>query len=234
MGRGVPERAAAVAGDPRARLPRLAQAGLALGAGAPPGRGTHDPAALPAAGRRGHGTDHTARRPSPVRPATRLPLVRAPTDLSANEQRLLACLQAACPDAATAYPLRQRFVRLVREQRDELLEPWFAAAMGSAVPDLRSFAVALQEEAAALRAALTLPWGTGPVEGRITRLKLLKRQGYGRSSLETLRRRMLYAVWRRARPARKLRKSPENGAGGDRPGASHAAVKVSAATSMPT
>ena len=53
-------------------------------------------------------------------------------------------------------------------------------------PDLRSFAAALREEDAALRAALRLPWNTSPVAGHITRPTLLKRQGYGRAGLDTL------------------------------------------------
>ncbi|MDP9371673.1 MAG: ISL3 family transposase [Chloroflexota bacterium] len=134
----------------------------------------------------------TGRRPSARRLAWLL--VRAPADLSPGERSLLARLQAACPNAATAYPLLQEFVRLVRERREELLEPWFAATMDSSIPDLRSFAVALHEDVAALRAALQLPWSTSPVEGHITRLKLLKRQGYGRTGLDTLRCRMLSAA----------------------------------------
>jgi transposase len=132
------------------------------------------------------------RRPSARRLAWLL--VRTPTDLSASEQGLLSRLHAACPDAAAAYALLQEFVRPVRERCDEPLEGWFEAATASAVPDLRSFAVALREDAPALRAALQLPWSTSPVEGHITRLKLLKRQGYGRSGLDTLRCRMLYAA----------------------------------------
>ncbi len=133
-----------------------------------------------------------ARRPSIRRLAWLL--VREPTGLDPCAQRLLTDLQRACPDAATAYPLLQDFVRLVREQHEASLEPWFMAALDSPIPDLRSFAVALHADVAALRAALQLPWSTSPVEGHITRLKLLKRQGYGRSSLETLRGQMLFAA----------------------------------------
>jgi len=46
---------------------------------------------------------------------------------------------------------------------------------------------------AALEAALTTPWSTGPVEGHVHRVKLLKRQHYGRASLALLRRRVLAA-----------------------------------------
>lgn len=85
-------------------------------------------------------------------------------------------------------------MRLVRERCDEPLEGWFEAATARGVPALRSFAAALREDAPALRAAPRLPWSTSPVEGHITRLKLLKRQGYGRAGLDTFRCRMRYAA----------------------------------------
>jgi transposase len=62
------------------------------------------------------------------------------------------------------------------------------------VPDLVTFAEGLRRERAELLAALELPWRTGPVEGQITRLKLLKRQGYGRCGLDTLKRRLLHVA----------------------------------------
>jgi transposase len=52
----------------------------------------------------------------------------------------------------------------------------------------------VQRERPDVLAALTLPWSTGPVEGQITRLKLIERQGYGRCSLDTLNRRFLHAA----------------------------------------
>ena len=54
-----------------------------------------------------------------------------------------------------------------------------------------TFADGLRRERSELLAALSLPWSTGPVEGHITRLKLIKRQGYGRAGLDTLKRRFL-------------------------------------------
>jgi len=41
------------------------------------------------------------------------------------------------------------------------------------------------------QAGLTLPWSTGPVEGQINRLKMLKRQMYGRANIDLLRQRVL-------------------------------------------
>jgi len=52
----------------------------------------------------------------------------------------------------------------------------------------------LERELSAVQAALTEPWSTGQVEGQITRLKLLKRQMYGRANLDLLRLRMVHAA----------------------------------------
>jgi transposase len=61
------------------------------------------------------------------------------------------------------------------------------------VADLETFAVGLQKELTAIKAALTLPYSSGPVEGQINRLKLIKRSMYNRGSFALLRRRVLYA-----------------------------------------
>ena len=59
---------------------------------------------------------------------------------------------------------------------------------------LHHFAVQLQRDEAAVRAALTLPWSTGPMEGDIHRLKLIKRQMQGHAKLDLLRIRVLHAA----------------------------------------
>ena len=45
-----------------------------------------------------------------------------------------------------------------------------------------------------MKAGLTLSWSTGPVEGQINRLKMLKRQMFGRANIDLLRLRVLYAM----------------------------------------
>jgi transposase len=45
-----------------------------------------------------------------------------------------------------------------------------------------------------VHAALELPYSNGPTEGHVTRLKLLKRQMYGRAKLDLLRQRVLHAA----------------------------------------
>jgi len=93
-----------------------------------------------------------------------------------------------------AYTLSQAFLALVRERRGDALAAWMTEASASGIEALARFAQGLQEDLAAVTAGLTLPWSTGPVEGHSNRLKLLKRQGYGRADVGLLRQRVLQAA----------------------------------------
>jgi transposase len=120
-------------------------------------------------------------------------LLRRPEDATDEEEKKRQLLCTLCPDAATAYPLAQRFGQMIRGRQVEELDAWLAEAEASDVPELRSFAMGLRRDYAAVRAALELPWSTGPVEGQINRVKMLKRQTYGRAKFDLLRRRVLLA-----------------------------------------
>ncbi len=72
------------------------------------------------------------------------------------------------------------------------LDIWLSAAPTSPFRELRGSAIHLRQDHAAVRAALSLPGSNGQTEGQITRLKLLKRQMYGRANLELLKRRFLH------------------------------------------
>jgi transposase len=95
---------------------------------------------------------------------------------------------------AHAYTLSQAFLALVRERRGDALEAWITEATASGIEALARFAQGLREDLAAVTAGLTLPWSNGPVEGHINRLKLLKRQGYGRAGVGLLRQRVRQAA----------------------------------------
>jgi transposase len=95
---------------------------------------------------------------------------------------------------ARAYTLSQAFLTLVRERRGEALEAWMAEAIDSGVDALARFARGLQDDLTAVTAGLTLAWSNGVTEGHIHRLKLLKRQGYGRAGFALLRQRVLHAA----------------------------------------
>jgi transposase len=62
------------------------------------------------------------------------------------------------------------------------------------VAAVETFAAGLEQDGTAVRAALTTPWSSGQAEGQINRLKLLKRQMYGRAGVDLLRRRTLLAA----------------------------------------
>jgi transposase len=93
-----------------------------------------------------------------------------------------------------AYQLTHAVLAMVRERRGGDLEAWITAATDSGIDALARFAHGLQEDLAAVTAGLTLERSNGPVEGQITRLKLLKRQGYGWAGFALLRQRVLQAA----------------------------------------
>jgi hypothetical protein len=117
-------------------------------------------------------------------------LVCSPEKVEADQQPLLAHILQHSVVAAT-YKLAQSFTHLVRERHADELLGWLKQCHTSAFTELRHFASGLRKDYAAVLAALTLPWSSGPVEGAVTRLKLLKRQMYGRAHLDLLRIRVL-------------------------------------------
>jgi transposase len=113
------------------------------------------------------------------------------TKRSQDAQLYVDQLRQGDPAIGQAYTLSQAFLALVRERRGDALETWMTEAVASGIEALARFAQGLQEDLAAVKAGLTLPWSNGPVEGHINRLKLLKRQGYGRAGFALLRQRVL-------------------------------------------
>ena len=95
---------------------------------------------------------------------------------------------------AQAYGLSQAFLAMVRERRGNDLEGWIAEATHSGIEALARFAHGLQDDLTAIKAGLTLEWSNGVTEGQIHRLKLVKRQGYGRAGFALLRQRVLQAA----------------------------------------
>jgi transposase len=75
-----------------------------------------------------------------------------------------------------------------------MLDGWLKEALGSVSPELRGFADGLRADHDAVRTALCEEWSNGQVEGQINRLKLLKRQMYGRASFTVLKQRVLHAA----------------------------------------
>jgi transposase len=119
--------------------------------------------------------------------------MRRKENLNGEQEDYLERLQSLDPALADARRLTQRFAEMARNLGGEELDSWLEEAKASGSPVMRRFAAGLRKDLAAVRAGLTETWSNGPVEGFIHKLKLLKRQGYGRANFDLLRIRMLAA-----------------------------------------
>ena len=130
-------------------------------------------------------------------------LIQPPAALSADDASTTARVEQD-GEAACVAALARRFTALVRgcgvRQKPDpatalaALEVWLADARACGVRNVETFAAGLEQDGATVRAALTTPWSSGQAEGQITRLKLIKRQSYGRAGFDLLRQRVLIAA----------------------------------------
>ncbi|WP_067500575.1 ISL3 family transposase [Actinoplanes sp. TFC3] len=107
-----------------------------------------------------------------------------------DADRLRAILQR-CPELATAADLVRSFAHMLTSLHGDRLGEWIAAAQQAGLPGITSFASGLTSDLDAVTAGLTLPHSSGPVEDNVNRIKMLKRQMYGRAGFDLLRKRVL-------------------------------------------
>jgi transposase len=129
--------------------------------------------------------------------------VQPPSRLSALDRASLARIEQD-EEAAQVIALARRYCQIVRHRSVthgakptrscKPFEAWLRQAKDCGVRAVETFAVGLEQDGDAVRAALALPWSNAQAEGQVTRLKFLKRQMYGRASFELLRRRVLLAA----------------------------------------
>jgi transposase len=118
-------------------------------------------------------------------------LLRRRSELDDAERVLLTDLCRRSSELASSRRLAQRFMVLVRERRGAQLEEWIADVQSTGPPELRGFSRNLHRDWLAVHAGFTVHWSSGPVEGNINRLKLIKRQMFGRAKFDLLRKRVL-------------------------------------------
>jgi len=111
-----------------------------------------------------------------------------------GDEQLIALLTAQHPELAEAIELAQGFASLVRQRQPEQLDLCLTQADNSNLSPFRHFGKSLREDYDAVKAGVTLSVSNGPVEGHINRLKMLKRQMYGRAGIDLLERRFLLAI----------------------------------------
>jgi transposase len=112
-------------------------------------------------------------------------------EIDDTERKFVDALLAGVPELVAVIALAREFRVMVREKQADRLDHWLTAAQETA---LAGFVGGLKRDLAAVRAGLSLPWSTGPVEGQISRLKTIKRTMCGRASFDLLRHRVLEAA----------------------------------------
>ena len=111
--------------------------------------------------------------------------------LAKAEAILVAAVESALPSLAEARGLIERFQAMIRSRDGEDLAAWIDDAMAS---PLASFAAGIRADRDAVAAAMVEPWSNGQTEGQVTKLKLVKRQMFGRAKLDLLRARLVTAA----------------------------------------
>jgi transposase len=111
--------------------------------------------------------------------------------LSRSETITVTAIEQSVPALVEARTVISDFHTMIRKKAVSSLDPWLARARSGAVA---SFARGIEKDLAAIRAAISSPWSNGQTEGQITKLKLVKRQMYGRAKLDLLEARLVAAT----------------------------------------
>jgi transposase len=111
--------------------------------------------------------------------------------LSKADTITIAAIEVAVPMLVEARSPIDRFHSMIRKTIAADLDPWIVDASASLIASL---ATGITKDKAAVRAAITEPWSNGQTEGQITKLKLVKRQMYGRAKLDLLQARLIGAA----------------------------------------
>ena len=132
--------------------------------------------------RRAEKADGALSRAPSARTIARLMTV-ARDALSKAETVTVAAIEGGVPLLVEARDIIASFQAMIRKKLVNELGPWLERARSSLVA---SFANGIIKDLAAVTAAITSPWSNGQTEGQITKLKLVKRQMYGRGKIDLL------------------------------------------------
>lgn len=127
-------------------------------------------------------------------------LTRHPDSLAAGDKPRLKAILDRCPELRAASDQVRAFAAMLTQLTGHDLPQWIAAARDAGLPGISSFAKGLEQDLDAVTNGLTLPWSSGPVEGRVNHIKMIKRQMFGRAGLPLLRKRVLLTAQNRPPP----------------------------------
>jgi transposase len=119
-------------------------------------------------------------------------IMTKPDNLTTDDQAKLTAITDRSTILNTLAQHVRAFATMMTNLAGTQLPQWIATVLADdTLPGLRSFATGLQRDLAAVTAGLTLPWSSGAVEGQVNRIKMIKRQMFGRAKFDLLRRRIL-------------------------------------------
>jgi len=118
-------------------------------------------------------------------------LTRRPETLTEDEQPALKALLDRCPELQAASGHVRAFATMLTQLTGQNLPQWISDVKDAELPGLSSFAKGLEQDLDAVTQGLTSQWNSGPVEGRVNHIKMIKRQMFGRAGLPLLRKRVL-------------------------------------------
>jgi transposase len=121
-------------------------------------------------------------------------IMRPASNLSPQDTTALEEVCSRCDELAAIRRIAREFADLVRERGGTKLQAWVEKTQHGPIAELRSFASGLRKDWDAVLAGLTHAWSSGAVEGNVNRIKMLKRQMYGRANTDLLRKRILLAT----------------------------------------
>lgn len=118
-------------------------------------------------------------------------LIKRSDELSEEDGRFVAALLECDTVISAARESVRDFFRIVRERDHVKLDSWIETAK---LTELGGFVDCIEQDHDIVDAALRLPWSNGRVEGHVNRVKMIKRQMYGRAKFDLLRKRVLHAA----------------------------------------
>ncbi len=101
-------------------------------------------------------------------------LLSPPKVLTEAQRQQVQQIASLHPDVAQMASEAQAFAATLRQHQEEAFDDWLQRALHASVRELRTFARGVKRDYAAVRAALSLPWSNGLVEGQVNRLKFMK------------------------------------------------------------
>jgi transposase len=144
--------------------------------------------------------DPRRRKPAPAAAAVPKPraiskaLLSHPDHLSEDDAQIVKNATAGCAHLERLHQHVRTFAKIMAQRRGQELPAWLDGVQADDLPELRSLAAGMRRDLTAVINGLTLEHSSGAVEGNVTRVKRIKRDGYGRANFDLLRAQILIAA----------------------------------------